>query len=156
MAKKPLEIFAVNFAALAREIAMDILPLHQILQLHQLDDEAWMRIQRNPQFQEQIASMSRDWQSASNVRERVKTKAATGLEAELEIYVQEIGDRSIPLIQRVEAGKFLARLGELDGARGDGSPGGTPFSITINIGEVQRRVEVSKPIKTIEAIPDGE
>ena len=45
------EIFAVDFAALAREIAMDIFPLAQILELHQLTDEEWLRISGNVRFQ---------------------------------------------------------------------------------------------------------
>ena len=77
------EIFAINYAALAREIAMDILPLGQILELHKLSEEDWERIQSNRQYQETIAGLVREWQSASNVRERVKIKAATGLESQL-------------------------------------------------------------------------
>lgn len=149
------EIFAVNFAALAREIAMDILPLGEILELHKLDEETWARIQGNKNFQDALAGLVRDWNSAGNVRERVKIKAATGLEAQLEIYVQDIGDPTIPLIQRVEAGKFLARLGELDSREGGGAEGGG-FHITLNIGTTQHRVDIAPPMRTIEAIPDGE
>ena len=150
------EIFAINYAALAREVAMDILPIGQILELHKLSEEDWERIQSNRMYQETIASLVREWQSASNVRERVKIKAATGLESQLEVYVQEISDASIPLAQRVEAGKFLARLGELDGARDVmGGAGGGGFSISINIGEITRTVDVA-PMKIIEAIPEVE
>ena len=80
-----------------------------------------------------------DWNSASSTRDRVRVKAATGLEGQLETYISEISDESIPLIQRVEAGKFLARLGELDG-RQDlmGSTGGDRFTIQLNIGGVTR------------------
>lgn len=151
------EVFAVNFAALAREIAMDILPLADILRLHQLDDEQWMQVQANPSFQRQVSSLVQEWNSATNVKERTRTKAATGLESVLEVLVSDITDPLIPLGQRVEAAKLLARLGELDGAREQAL--GERFSISINIGDVTREVEV----KTINAtavgsgvIPEGE
>jgi hypothetical protein len=150
------EIFAVNFAALAREIAMDILPLKDILELHKLSDDEWARISANRPFQEHVARLSQEWNSAGNTRERVRIKAATGLESELETYVRDISDPTIPLVQRVEAGKFLARLGELDGAMaGQGS--GQAFSINIQIGETVRHVDVT-PVRTIEAlaIPEDE
>ena len=52
----------------------------------------------------------------------MRIKAATGLESQLEIYIRDIADPTIPLTQRVEAGKFLARLGELDGQHLGGLP----------------------------------
>src|SRR6188768_2695018 len=108
-------IFAVDFAAVAREIAMDIMPLGEILKLHQLSDAEWTRIQDTPKFQEMLSGLVAEWNATKSVKDRVKTKASTGLESVLEIYIRDINDPTIPLAQRVEAGKFLARLGELDG-----------------------------------------
>ena len=139
---EPAEVFAVDFAALAREIAMDIFPVETILSLHHLDDAEWLRIQKNPRFQSMLEQMLRDWNSAMNTSERVKIKAATGLESILENYIRDIGDGSIPLGQRVEAGKFLARLGELDGSKLAGGQVGGGFQIVLNIGTVQRTVDV--------------
>ena len=138
----PAEIFAVDFAQLAREIAMDIFPLGQILALHQLSGDEWMRIRDHPTFQQMFGQMLIDWNSATSTAARVKIKAATGLESQLETYIREIGDESIPLVQRVEAGKFLARLGELDGNRDlMGVNGGDKFQITLNIGEVVKQID---------------
>ena len=141
------EIFAVDFAALAREIAMDIFPLTQILELHRLSDEEWQRISGNQRFQTMLEQMIREWNSAANTRERVRIKAATGLESVLETYIREIVDESIPLTQRVEAGKFLARLGELDGALVGEL--GERFSITLNIGATHVEAE-AQPMKVID------
>jgi hypothetical protein len=126
----PAEVFAVDFATLAREIAMDIFPVEQVVALHQLEDDEWRRIQQHPRFISMLSSMQAEWSSASNTRERVRIKAQTGLESMLEIYIRDINDPNIPLAQRVEAGKFLARLGELDQARNPGLEGG---GVTINI-----------------------
>jgi len=138
----PSELFAVNLAALAREIATDIFPLETILGLHRLDNEQWQKIQDNPHFQQMLTSMIAEWESATNTAQRVKAKAQSGLEMNLEGLVLAMGDDSIPLAQRVEAGKFLARLGELDGQIGTGGPG---FSIVLNIGDRKTQVDVQPP-----------
>jgi hypothetical protein len=127
------EIFAIDFATLAREIAMDIFPLKQILELHRLDENEWVTIQENPRFKDMLSSMVRDWSSASNTRERIRVKASTGLESQLEIYIRDINDPNIPLAQRVEAGKFLARLGELDTSSVMAGMGAAGGGVTINI-----------------------
>ena len=128
------ELFAIEFAALAREIAMDIFPLEQILELHRMGEEEWARIQANTKFQQILGDMVREWNATATTRERVRTKAATGLESTLEVYIRAITDDNIPLAQRVEAGKFLARLGELDGGRDVLGLGGGGVTININTG----------------------
>jgi hypothetical protein len=153
-AQAPAELFAVDFAALAREIAMDIFPIDQILELHQLTDLDWQRIQDNPKFQSTLKQLVGEWNATTSTRDRVKINAATGLESVLEVYIRDINDGSIPLAQRVEAGKFLARLGELDGQLVGSAGGG--FSIVLNIGEVTRAVDFGQGARIIEtqAIPE--
>jgi hypothetical protein len=111
--------YAVDFATLAREIAQDIFTVEQIVSLHRLTDNEWVQIQAHPRFQSMLHTMQLEWNSALNTRERVRIKAATGLETTLEVFINEINNAQIPLSQRVEAGKFLARLGEL----GEHAPG---------------------------------
>jgi hypothetical protein len=128
------EVFAVNLAALAREIAMDVFDVPKILEIHRLSDAEWQKISANQKFQEMLRGLVSEWQSATNTKERVRVKAATGLEMQLEIYIRDISDPKIPLAQRVEAGKFLARLGELDGSQIAAGGGGAAFQINLNIG----------------------
>jgi hypothetical protein len=132
--EQQLEIFTIEFATLAREIAMDIFDIPDILKLHQLSDVEWAKIQENPRFQAMLKSMILEWNSASNTRERVKVKAATGLESMLEVYIRDINDDRIPLIQRVEAGKFLAKLGELGPEANVMGAGGSAVTINISTG----------------------
>lgn len=139
-------VFAVDLATLAREIAMDIYPTADVLKIHQLGDEEWSVIQANPKFQDMLASIQRDWLSAGNTRERVRVKAATGLETMLEQYIAEIADTTIPLTQRVEAGKFLARLGELEANTHAGGAAGGGVIININTGR-------DRPTITLQANP---
>lgn len=150
----PGTVFAVDFATLAREIAQDIFSVDQIIALHRLEDAEWMQIQRHPRFQSMLAEMQREWNSAANTRERVRIKAATGLETTLEVFINEINNAAVPLSQRVEAGKFLARLGEL-GEHAQGVGAGGQITIQIITGKDREPVEISavtKP-KIIDAIP---
>jgi hypothetical protein len=138
------EFFAIEYAALAREVAMDIFPLEQILAVHRVTDLEWEKISTHPKFLEMVADMVRTWNAAATTPDRVRTKAQTGLEARIEHFVNAISDETIPLGQRVEAGKFLARLGELDGNQqilGAGSAGGAGISIVLNIGNVTKRMD---------------
>ena len=135
------EHFAVNLAALAREIAMDIFDLDKILEIHKLSFAEWERIAAMPRFQSMLADMLLEWRTATNTKERLRVRAQTGIETHLDQLINELSDPSIPLTQRVEAYKFLARLGELDGQIQGGS-GGTGFHINLNIGELTKQVRV--------------
>src|SRR5262252_451989 len=110
MTTAPADVFAVDFAMLAREVAMDILPLTDVLKLHQISSEDWATIQENPRFKQMFEQMVREWNSAASTRERVRIKAATGLESQLEGLIAALSDESIPYTQRIEGGKFLARI----------------------------------------------
>lgn len=147
----PNEIFAVDFAQLAREIAMDIFPIGDILKLHQLSDAEWERIANHPKFKTMLEEMAREWNLSAGTMDRVKLKSATGLESVLEVYIRDIADQSIPLNQRVEAGKFLAKLGELDGSRIGQGAGGSNVYININTGGGQDPVRVATKQLELEA-----
>src|SRR5262245_54088141 len=141
--------FAVDFATLAREIAQDIFPVEQVVALHRLTDDEWAQIQAHPKFISILGDMQREWNSAASTRERVKIKAQTGLESQLEVFINEISDARIPLTQRVEAGKFLARLGELDGA----TKAGGAFGERVQINIFANADSPSKPTVVIDAQP---
>jgi len=105
----------------------------------------WEQISEHPNFVKMLEEMSREWNSAASTAERVKIKAQTGLESTLEVYIRDIFNPDIPLAQRVEAGKFLARLGGLGERESVGI--GEKFMIQINIGEKTQIVqEVNGPI----------
>jgi hypothetical protein len=124
--------FPIDFAVLAREIAMDIYPVEDILELHKLTDEQWIAIQEHPGFQAMLNDLVLQYNTAGSIKERVRLKAAIGLEISIDTYITDISDTAIPLNQRVEAGKFLARLGELDPGLTQGGAGGGG-GVVINI-----------------------
>lgn len=138
----PNEVFAVDFAQLAREIAMDIFPIDEVLRLHQLTPEEWERIATHPKFKQMLDEMVREWNLSAGTMDRVKVKSATGLESTLEVFIRDIANPDIPLNQRVEAGKFLAKLGELDGSRIGQGGGGSIVHININTGHGKEPVTI--------------
>lgn len=123
----------VNLARLARELAMDILPVNDVLRIHELDDSTWLKIQSDPKFQAMLSSMITEWNSADNTKARVRVKAATAFESLVEVYVRDAMDIGIPLAQRVEVGKLLVKIGELESVR-DGKDAGSQVLIQINTG----------------------
>lgn len=137
----------VDFATLAREIAQDIFPLEQVIKLHNLTDEEWLRISVHPKFTSILSDMQKEWNAADNTAARIKAKAQAGLESQIEVLITDCGDPSIPLSQRTEAYRMLARLGDLDG---QGKVAiGEKFSITLNIGQTSVKADV-KEAKVIE------
>lgn len=151
----PGTIFAVDLAALAREIAQDIFPVGDILRLHQLTEDEWARICAMPHFQSMLNQMILDWNKADSTRDRIRVKAATGLESQLEDLIRDLGDKSIPYTQRVEGAKFLARIGEVDGTNVIGSAGGAGVQININFGQPNPLSinAVPKPVIDLDALP---
>jgi len=146
-------VFAIDFATLAREVAMDIFPLDDILKVHQLSGDDWDELCANPRFKAMLDQMMREWASAASTPERTRIKAATGVESHIETLIQDIGDRTMPLTQRVEAMKFLARVGELDGGKQALGAGGAPFSININIGTQEPIVATFEPRIMVDVTP---
>ena len=141
--------FAVDFATLAREIAQDIFPLEQVIRLHKLSDEEWLTISIHPRFVRILSDMQREWNAASNTAERIKVKAQAGLETQLETFIADMGDPTIPLAQRTETARMLARLGELDGQNLGGADG-SRFVIQLNIGATHVSTEAKPAPKVID------
>ena len=137
--------FAVDFATLAREIAQDIFPLEQVIRLHKLSDEEWLAISIHPRFIKILGDMQREWNATSSTAERIRVKARAGLETQLETFIADMGDPTIPLAQRTETARMLARLGELDG-QGLAGADGAKFHIVLNIGTTQLATEATPTI----------
>jgi hypothetical protein len=134
----------VDLATLARDIAIEYLGLPAILRAHEISDDQWEVISRNAEFQAMAAQMRREWQSASNARERVKMKASTAVEALLPGFIEDIVNPAAPLAQKTEAIKLMAKLGEIGETVRDARDTGERISVTINIGEgVTKTIEAT-------------
>jgi len=150
----------IAMVKLAREIAMDIQPLQNILQQYAISDETWSQLQSNTRFQMLLSSEIEAWQTALNTHERVKMKSAAMLEEWLPNLNMRMHDHEEALPAVIEAGKMLARIANL-GVPGDVTAGniGERFVINISMGPAAQPLEFSKdvtPQVTIEHEPSPE
>lgn len=153
---------AINLSKLARDLAQDIYEPDQIRQTYALTQDQFTRILADANFSKMLREMIIDWQSASGTAERVKIKSATAVEIALDSIISDIVDKSIPLSQRIDALKLLARLGEL-GEKEPGLLGGGTGGVSINInlgvpgqGQPPKMVHIDgKVLEEAPALPPG-
>ena len=124
----------VILVKLAREIAMNIHPLEDILKAHLIEPNQWENIQEMARFQSLLETESAQWNGALNTQERVKLKAAAMIEEWLPEANQRMHDRGESLSAKTELGKLVRDLaGFAKGGIGI-EGGGERFSVTINLG----------------------
>jgi hypothetical protein len=129
------EISELELLKLAREIAMDIRPLDEILNTHNITKDQFERIAALPRFQLYLESEASAWHGSLNTHERVKLKAAAMLEEWLPELNMRMHDRSENLNAKIEAGKLARDLAGF-AKNGVGVEGmGEKFSVTINLGQ---------------------
>ena len=119
---------------LARELAMGIYEVEDILGRYGISWGEFERIQGMARFQRLLETTTVEWGSTLNTRERIKVKALAGVEDGLAGLFMSAKDTRETLASRVEAYKLarvLAGIGEKD-------PNEIPqekFTLTINIGD---------------------
>jgi hypothetical protein len=137
----------LDLVRLAREIAMDIVPIEDILKYYDITDEAWSKLQSNTKFQTLLGSEVESWSSALNTRERVIVKSASMLEEWLPELNARMHDNTEPLPAVIEAGKMLAKIAGLGDARGEGGGAiGERFVINISMGPQIAPIEIMKEV----------
>jgi hypothetical protein len=136
---------------LAREIAMGILPLENILTLHGLTADEFTNLQDWPAFMKMLAEETEIWQTALNTKQRVEIKTWSMLE------------EALPAINRYlhspdfsDSGK-VGLIGALQkqvgiGVKETSSMGinGERISITINTGSSELKLTHEAPTPLIE------
>jgi hypothetical protein len=138
MAETPVKtngILDLKFVALAREIAMGIRDLPEILESQRIDDAEWDQIKRNDRFITLLNSEVESWNSAVNSNERVKLKSAVLIEEWLPEANARLHDSRETLDAKTKTATLIARLAGmgLTGAN-IGEDGASKFSVTINLG----------------------
>lgn len=120
---------------LAREVAMGIKPLEDVLTNHDISIVEFEKLKGNPRFLHLFSSEVQAWESAINTQERVKLKSASLLEEWLPELYARMNDRTESLSAKIEGGKLVRDLGGLGGKFNvDGAAPGDRVSITINLG----------------------
>ena len=136
---------------LAREIAMDIRPVEEILEIHKINGENWENIQKNPYFQGILSSEVEAWQSANNTSERLKIKSLAMVEEALPEFYARMHDPKEPLPAKTDVLKTIAKFAGVGGSDFNAAVGGEKLSVTINLGaDHQLRIEKEVTSKVID------
>lgn len=91
----------------ARNLAMGIHDLDQILTFCNVNSQDFHRWKENPRFLMYLRAETEAWNNAQNVGERTKLKAGIVMEEWLPEAYTELRDRKTPLNQRVMLGQYV-------------------------------------------------
>jgi len=141
-----------RYATLAREIAMDVLPLERVLRENNVSQEEWQRIQDNPDFNRMLETCMREWNAASSTADRIRVKAAASLELSLASIHREMNSAGSPLGQKVEAAKLMSRLAGLEETV-SAAGGGSGFTLRLFIGRDSPTIIEGKVLDSKESLP---
>ncbi len=142
----------VLYLKLAREIAMDLRPLENVLETHALTAGEFTKITEIPRFQGYLWQAVEEWTSAINAQERVKLKSMSMVEESLPEFYARLHDPKESLMHKTELLKTISRFAGLGGPV-DAAGVGEKFVVTINMGADQKfRIErdVTPPGNQIE------
>lgn len=137
----------------AREIALDIHELEDILRNAAVSPEEFARWSHNEHFQSMLRDELAAWASATNTHERVKLKAAVVMENWLEQAHSILHDKTETLSGRAEIAKLLADMSGMRAKDMHVANAGDRLSITINLGDA-KPLRVEKDMKVIEHTED--
>ena len=142
----------VILVKLARELAMEIHPLEEILKAYAIEPKQWEHIQDMPRFQALLETEMAQWNGALNTHERVKIKAAAMIEEWLPEAHERMHDRGETLNSKTELGKLIRDLGGFSKGSMGVEGAGERFSVTINLGaDAQLKFEKQAPPMVIDA-----
>lgn len=140
---------------LARQIAMGIKDLGDILFDNDLTLREWDEIKQLPLFSRTLESEVKAWAGADNTHARLKLKSAAMLEEYLPELYARLNDRQEPLMAKMKAVELVSKIAGF-GDR-EVSPAGNPgdkVHVIINLGADHRAEYVKQlPHKVIEHEP---
>ena len=134
----------IIFLKLAREIAMDIRPLEDILASHDLSSEDWTGVEQNPTFRTYLRSAIEEWAAATNTSERVRLKSMAFIEESLPEFFTRAHDPKEALPAKIEVLKTIAKFAGI-GNQVDGAIQGERLSVTINLGS-DRQLKIERDV----------
>lgn len=145
----------LSMVQIAREIAMDIRDIEEILKTHGVSPERWNKLKATPRFIALVESEMVAWNGSLNTQERLKLKSACLLEEWLAELNSRLHDPKETLTSKIEGGKLIARLAGagLNGFGVEGT-GGERFSLTINFSG--SKLEISKEVTHQGNLIEGE
>lgn len=112
---------------------MDLRPLDEILAGLNMTREEFDALASTRQFRKLVEEIATRFHAAENTEARARLKAQLAVEELVTRFAIDALNASLPLVQRVEAGKWLLNVAR-DGTDRPGVQTGDGFRITINIG----------------------
>lgn len=146
----------VKLVKLARQIAMGISDLPDILFSHGLTLREFDEIKQLPAFNRMLTSEITAWEGAANTPARLRLKTAAMLEEYLPELYARLNDRTEPLMGKVKALELTAKLaGFGERVEGTATAPGDRVQVIINLG-ADTRAEYVKvlPPKVIDNSPE--
>jgi hypothetical protein len=145
----------VKLVKLAREIAMGIKDIPDVLYDNSLTQREFEEILRLPHFDRMLQAGKREWEGLGSTEDRVRVKAGAVLEQYLPELYARLNDRGEPMMAKVKAMELLTKMagfGDRD-LPNTGTPG-DKVQVIINLG-ADTRLEFQKtlPAKVIEHEP---
>lgn len=135
---------------LAREIAMDLRNIEDILESLAVSSEDWETIQALPIFQDRLRSAVEEWQSGMNTSERIRMKSLSFIEEVLPELYARAHDAKEGLAAKMEVVKTVSKFAGIGGSV-DGAANGERMVVTINLGaDHQLKVEKNVTSQVIE------
>lgn len=136
-------ITEITISRLARDIARDIIPVTEILKIHQLSVPQYEHILGMKLFQQRLEEELSTW--STDARVRIAAKATAILEEGLLELFDLIHDKSQSMPAKIEALKFTSRLAAMENGAIQVNPDEKIiFNITIN-GEKKRYEQEAMP-----------
>jgi len=139
----PIDIFDdTRMLKLARELAMDIRPLDDILDKLGISEGEWAAIKDSGPFTRYLRSATEEWHSALNTQERVKLKSLAMVEESLPEFFARMHDARENLPAKTEVLKTISRFAGVGGNASYENGGAERMVVTINLGaDQQLRIE---------------
>lgn len=125
---------------LAREIAMNIHPVEDIIARHGIKKEDFELILTNHRFAQLLEDAATSWEGALNTGERIKVKSLSMLEDWLTSAYQMLHEPKYNLRDKVELAKLVGRFAGM-GEKGPMDTGSSErISININMGDMTKEI----------------
>jgi hypothetical protein len=134
----------VKLASLARDLAMNVKDVPDVLKDYGITEEMAHELEQIEFFRHALETAIIEWNGPKNTPARVGLNSAALLEKGLTVIGARMMNREEPLTAAVDAGRLLAKLAGI-GEKEKEASDAERFVITINLG-ADEKIKIDKPI----------
>jgi len=135
----------LTIVRLAREIAMNIRGIDEILEVQGISKDIFAKIRATKEFEKVLQNEVEAWNSATNTAERVRLKSLSFVEESLADFYADAVNKNESLSARTEVLKTVARFAGIGASNVDGAINGEKFLVTINLGS-DKTLKIEKDV----------